>query len=224
MVFSLKPKVKEERIGMIRVLIVDDHPAMRVGVQRILAREAPDIEIGEAASEREALEKVRRESWSLVLLDLNLPDRSGFEVLSEIRDLRPGLPVLIFSMHTDEASVLRAIKSGAAGYLAKSCPPEELATALRRVAAGRRYIMPQLSELLIERLQAPDDRPLHETLSSREFEVMLQLARGASLREIGERLFLSESTVSTYRARILRKLHLENNAQLIRYVIDKGLS
>ena len=208
---------------MIRVLIVDDHPAIRVGVQRILARDAPDISFGEASGEREALERVRSESWSLVLLDLSLPDRSGFELLSDIKDLRPGLPVLVFSMHTDEAFVLRAIKAGAAGYLAKSCPPEELVTALRRVASGHRYIMPELSELLIGRLQAPDEGPLHEALSSREYEVMLQLARGSSLREIGERLCLSESTVSTYRARVLRKLQLENNAQLIRYAIDHGL-
>src|SRR4051794_1693000 len=126
---------------------------MRVGVQRILARDAPDITYGEAAGEREALERIRTESWDLVLLDLNLPDRSGFELLNDIKNVRPGLPVLVFSMHTDEAYVLRALKEGAAGYLAKSCPAEELVMALRKVAAGRRYIMPELSDLLIERFQ-----------------------------------------------------------------------
>lgn len=208
---------------MIRVLIVDDHPATRVGVQRIIARDAPDINFGEASCEREALERIRNESWSLVLLDLNLPDRSGFELLGDVQNLRPGLPVLVFSMHTDESFVLRALKAGAAGYLAKSCSPEELVKALRRIASGHRYIMPELSELLIGRLQAPDKGLPHETLSGREYEVMLQLARGGSLRDISERLYLSESTVSTYRARILKKLHLENNAQLTRYAIENGL-
>lgn len=208
---------------MLRVLIVDDHPAIRVGVRRILARDAPDVDLGEASNQREALERLRTESWSLVLLDLSLPDRSGFELLTEIKDLRPNLPILVLSMHTDEGFVLRSLKAGASGYLAKSCPPEELVAALRKVAAGHRYITPEVSELLIERLQAPQDRPPHETLSSREHEVMLLLGRGSSLREIGERLCLSESTVSTYRSRILTKLHLKNNAQLVRYVIDNGL-
>jgi two-component system invasion response regulator UvrY len=208
---------------MIRLLVVDDHPAIRVGVQRIFARDAPDIAVEEAAGEPEALDRIRKGSFSLVLLDLVLPGRSGFEALQEIRGLRPELPVLVFSMHTDGPFVLRALQEGASGYLAKDCTPEELIKAVRKVAAGGRYIMTELSELLIDRLQAPADRPLHEQLSSRELEVMRLLAVGTSLREIGTQLCVSESTVSTYRTRILRKLQLANNAQITRYVLDNHL-
>jgi two-component system invasion response regulator UvrY len=208
---------------MIRILVVDDHPAIRVGVQRIFARDAPDIVMEEAAGEPEALDRIRAASFSLVLLDLVLPGRSGFEALHEIKGLRPELPVLVFSMHTDGPFVLRALQDGASGYLAKDCTPEELIKAVRKVAAGGRYIMSELSELLIDRLQAPADRPLHEQLSSRELEVMRLLAVGTSLREIGTQLCVSESTVSTYRTRILRKLQLANNSQITRYVLDSHL-
>jgi two-component system invasion response regulator UvrY len=208
---------------MIRILVVDDHPAMRLGVQRIFGRDAPEITMEEAAGGPEALERVRNGSFSLVLLDLVLPGRSGFELLGEIKSLRPELPVLIFSMHTDEPFVVRALKEGAAGYITKDCPPEELIRAVRRVAVGGHYIMAELSGLLIDHLQARDDRPLHEHLSSREYEVMRLLARGAHLREIAKQLCVSDSTVSTYRTRILQKLHLENNAQLTRYTLDNGL-
>lgn len=209
---------------MLRVLIVDDHPATRVGVQRIFGRDAPDIAIEEASGGREALERVRtQEHWSLVLLDLVLPGFSGFEALHEIKHLRPELPVLVFSMHTDGPFVLRALQEGASGYLTKDCPPDELIKAVRKVAGGGSYIMTELTALLIDRLQAPADRPLHEQLSSRELEVMRLLAAGTSLREVGRQLCVSESTVSTYRTRILRKLQLANNAQITRYVLDNHL-
>jgi len=203
--------------------MVDDHPAMQAGIQSILAREAPDIVMSEATSGDEALGKIRAESWSLVLLDLSLPGRSGFEILDEIKGLRPELPILVFSMHDDEAFVIRALKRGAAGYLTKESPSQEIIKAVRRVAAGSHYLTPALSDLLIDRLKTPDDHPLHEELSSREYEIMRLLARGVSLREIGQQLFISESTVSTYRSRILKKLRLENNAQITRYTIDNGL-
>jgi two-component system, NarL family, invasion response regulator UvrY len=207
---------------MIRVLVVDDHPAMRAGVRQILG-ELPDVAVEEAASGDEALERVRTETWSLVLLDLSLPGRSGFEVLEELKSRRPELPVLIHSVYAEETYVVRALKHGAAGYLTKDCPPDELIKAVRKVAAGGRYIMAELSELLIDVLQAPDDRPLHEHLSMREYEVMRLLAHGTSLRDIAHQLFISESTVSTYRARVLKKLRLENNAQITRYALDHDL-
>jgi len=208
---------------MIRLLVVDDHRVVRMGIERILARNAQDIVIEEAAGGREALDRVRAGSWDLVLLDLVLPDVSGFEVLSELKSLRPELPVLVFSMHTDEPYVIRALKDGAAGYVTKDCPPDELIKAVRRVAAGGHYIMPELAELLVGRLRTPQDLPLHELLSSREYEVMLSLARGKTLREIATHLCVSESSVSTYRTRILKKLHLGNNSQITRYVLDKSL-
>lgn len=206
---------------MIRVLVVDDHPALRMGVRDILA--APDVLVEGAASGEEGLERAQDGAWSLVLLDLSLPGRGGFEVLEELKSRHPKLPVLIFSIYAEETYVVRALKRGAAGYLTKDCPPGELIKAVRKVAAGGHYIMPELSELLFNVLQAPDNRPLHEHLSSRELEVMRRLAHGCSLREIGQQLCISESTVSTYRERILKKLHLGNNAQITHYAIDHNL-
>lgn len=208
---------------MLRVLVVDDHPAMRVGVRRILNRNAPDVVVEEASGGEEAVERARTESWSLILLDLSLPGRSGFETLGELRRRHPDLPVLVFSVHTDETFVVRALKGGASGYLTKDCSPEELVKAVRKVAAGGRYVAAQLSELLIDRLLVPDNHPLHEELSSREYEVMLLLSRGDHLRDIARQLCISESTVSTYRTRILGKLRLDNNAQVTRYAIDHNL-
>ena len=207
---------------MIRVLVVDDHPATRVGVREILA-EHPDIAVEEAADGEAALERVRTESWNLVLLDLSLPGRSGFEVLEELKSRHPALPVLILSLHDDEPYVVRALQHGAAGYLTKDCPPDELIRAVRKVAGGGHYLMAELSELLIDLVQTPADRPLHESLSSREYEVMRLLAHGSSLRDISHQLHISESTVSTYRARVLEKLRLKNNAQIIRYALDNNL-
>jgi two-component system invasion response regulator UvrY len=189
----------------------------------MLARSSKDFVIEEAAGGREALERVRTGSWDLVLLDLVLPDVSGFEVLSELKSNRPEVPVLVFSMHTDEPYVIRALKDGASGYVTKDCPPDELIMAVRKVASGGHYIMPALAELLVGRLRTPQDLPLHELLSSREYEVMLLLARGTSLREMASHLCVSESSVSTYRTRILKKLHLENNSQITRYVLNKSL-
>ncbi len=208
----------------IRVLVVDDHPVMRLGVQRILARTAPDVVVEEAQGSVEALDRLRAGRWSLVLLDLVLPGRSGFEVLHDLRRLHPTLPVVIFSMNKDEPSVVRALKQGAAGYLTKDCDPQDLVEAVRKVAAGGRYVPPEIAELLVHALHTPDDSPLHESLSIREYEVLFLLAEGSSLREIADELNVSESSVSTYRSRVLTKLRLENNAQIIRYVLDNGLA
>lgn len=202
---------------MIHILVVDDHPAIRQGVQEAF-RNTSDILTEEATCVQEAVERVRAGSFSLVLLDLGMPGRGGFELLSDLKGLRPELPILIFSVHDDESYVLRALKQKAAGYLTKGCPAAELIRAVRAVAEGRRYLMAEHAGLLIEQLHR-DDRPLHERLSSREHEVMLLLGRGITIRDIARRLGVSESSVSTYRSRILEKLHLENNAQLTRYVL-----
>ena len=208
----------------IRVLVVDDHPVMRLGVQRILARTAPDVVVEEAQGSVEALDRLRAGRWSLVLLDLVLPGRSGFEVLHDLRRLHPALPVVIFSMNKDEPSVVRALKQGAAGYLTKDCEPADLVEAVRKVAAGGRYVPPEIAELLVHALHSPGDSPLHESLSIQEYEILFLLAEGRSLRKIADELSISESSVSTYRSRVLTKLRLENNAQIIRYVLDNGLA
>lgn len=206
---------------MIRVLVVDDHPALRIGVRDILA--APDVVVDVAANGEDALTRVQSSTWSVVLLDLSLPGRGGFEILQELKSRFPKLPVVIFSVYAEDTYVVRALKHGASGYITKDCQPDELIKAVRKVAAGGHYITPDLSDLLVNVLQAPGDRPLHELLSSREFEVMRRLAHGSSLREIGQLLCIAESTVSTYRERVLKKLHLENNAQIIRYALDNHL-
>jgi len=207
---------------LIRVLVVDDHQVVRAGVRQFLA-DASDITVSEASDGEQALERIRTGSWEVVLLDLTMPGRSGLEVLFELKDRSTKVRVLVFSIHSDEASVVRALKEGAAGYLTKDCTPQELVKAIRRVAGGGHYVMAELTDALVVSLQTDDERPPHERLSDREYEVMCLLSRGRSLHEIAHHLSLAESTVSTYRARILEKMNLSNNAEVTRYAIDHGI-
>jgi two-component system, NarL family, invasion response regulator UvrY len=206
---------------MSRILVVDDQPVVREGVRQILGA-ALDAEIIEVDNGEEALLRMRGESWDLVLLELKLPRRSGFEVLFELKDVVPRLPILIFSSHEEEAYVVRALKAGACGYVTKTCQPRELVRAAQRVATGHRYVMAELADVLIPAFQS-DERPPHERLSDREYEVFCFVARGLSLREIALHLNIAESTVSTYRTRILEKMHVANNAEITRYALDNGL-
>lgn len=207
---------------MIRVLVVDDQPVIRSGVRRIFET-VSDVTIEEAEDAEVALEKIRTESWDVVLLELTLPGRSGLELLFELKDRLAKLPVLIFSSHKDESSVSRTLKAGAVGYVTKDCAPEQLIKAVHLAAMGGRYVMPELGGTLIGALQSGDERPSHEHLSGREYEVMVLLARGQPVRQISNHLCLSESTVSTYRTRILDKLRLANNAEITRYALAHGL-
>lgn len=207
----------------LRILIADDHAVVRSGVKQFLA-ETPDMSIaGEAASAREAMSLVRDAPWDLVLLDINLPDSNGLDLLKRIKREKPGLPVLVFSMFSEDEYAVTALREGASGYLAKDSPADQILEAIRRVTGGGKYLSPALAEkLLAGTLGAGKVRP-HEKLSHREFEVLLQLSRGVPLTEIGQRLHLSVKTVSTYRARILDKLALSSNAELARYVIAHKL-
>jgi DNA-binding NarL/FixJ family response regulator len=205
------------------ILIVDDHAVVRQGLIRILAEAAERLAVEEAGTAHEALDLITARSYEAVILDISMPDRNGLETLRMIKNLRPGLPVLILSVHPEEQYAVRALRSGAAAYLTKDSAPEELLKALAAAFQGRRYIGASLAEKLAETLGADSARPRHETLSDREFEVFERLARGRKVGEIAAELFLSPKTVSTYRRRVLEKLNLESTAQLIHYAARNGL-
>lgn len=209
---------------MIRVLIADDHAVVRKGVREILTSAFQPIVCGEAQNVPQLLELVRQQSWDLVILDLNLPGRSGLEGLKEIRHERPELPVVIFSMYPAEQLAVRAVKAGAAGYVSKDSAPEELLEALREILAGKKHLSPSLITQLADELgREPNDQPLHHTLSDREYLIMREIASGKTVSEIARQFSLSVKTISTYRSRLLKKLHMKTNAELTVYAIHKSL-
>lgn len=206
-----------------RILIVDDHAVVRGGFRQFFAATS-DLEVaGEAGTGAEALELVRTQDWDLVLLDISLPDLNGMAVLQRIRDERPEVPVLIFSMFSEEEFALSALNAGAAGFLNKDSPPKQILGAIRSVLEGARYVSPTLAERLLAGSVAPAKPLPHEALSARETEVLLHLSKGVSLTHIAEALNLSVKTVSTYRTRVMEKLGARSNADLIRYVLEHKL-
>ncbi len=208
---------------MIRVLIVDDHPVVRKGLQQILA-EDPDIGAAEEAENAaQMLRMVGEGQWDIVVLDITLPDRSGLEALKDLKAMRPQLPVLILSMHPEDQYALRVLKAGAAGYMNKDSASDELVNAVRKVVAGGRYVSPTMAERLAALVGEDHERLPHETLSDREYQVMCMLASGKRLKEVGEELCISAKTVSTYRARVLEKMGMSNNAELTYYAVKNGL-
>lgn len=208
---------------MIKILIADDHAIVRKGLKQILA-DAPDIaSIDEAGSGHEALKKVRENNYNVVLLDISMPDMSGVDVLKQLKTERPKLPVLILTMHPEDQYAVRILKAGASGYLTKESAPDELISAIQKVSQGGRYISPSLAEKLACDLDSTAIQPLHERLSDREYQIMTMLASGKSTKEIAHELSLGMPTVSTYRFRILLKMKLKNNAELISYAIKNNL-
>lgn len=208
---------------MATVLIVDDHAVVRCGLRQFLA-DTEDLAItAEAASGQEAIALVQTGEWSLVLLDIALPDLSGLEVLKQIKRLRPNLPVLIFSMFSEDEFAMPSLEAGASGYLNKDSPPNQILTAIRTAVTGSRYVSPTLAEKLLAGVAPTGRKMAHEALSRREAEVLLMLSKGTSLTRIGEMLQVSVKTVSTYRTRIVEKLGLQSNAELTRYVIEHRL-
>ena len=209
---------------MIRVLVSDDHALLRTGVKEILTHGFQDIVFGEAASAEQVLSSVQAQEWDLVILDLNMPGRSGVEVLRELKRLWPKLPVLVLSMHAEDQYGRRLLRAGASGYLNKEVVPDELIKAVRKVLAGGRYVSSALAERLASDLNENDaSRPAHETLSQREFEVLRLIASGKTVSEIAERIHLSVPTVSTYRARILLKMNMTTTAELMRYGLENRI-
>lgn len=208
---------------MIKVLIADDHLVVREGLKQILAS-IPDIRVvGEASNGLEVLEKVRKGDFDVIVLDISMPGKSGLDILGELRSQKPDTGILILSMHPEERFALRMLKAGASGYLTKESAAEELVEAVRKVAQGKKYITASLAEKLAFGLIEEGEKPLHERLSDREYQVMCLIAGGKSLKEIAEKLFISLKTVSTYRTRILEKMNMSSNAEIIRYCIEQGL-
>ncbi len=208
---------------MIKVLIADDHAILRRGLTEILARELEGAVCGEAKDAQEVVAKVQSERWDLVILDLSMPGRSGLDVLRDIKGMQPKLPILVLSMHPEDQYGKRILKAGASGYMNKESAPEELIRAIRKVLAGGRYVSPALAEKLVMDLNEDVTRPVHETLSDREFEVLRMIASGKTVTQIAEELHLSAATVSTYRARILEKMKMTTTAQLMRYALSNHL-
>lgn len=208
---------------MIRILIVDDHVMFREGLKQILAKHSDMRVIDEAGSGQEAMEKVLRHKLDVILLDISLPGRNGPELLSEIKKLRPEVSVLVLSMHPEDQYAIRMMKAGALGYLTKESAPEQLISAIRKVSTGSRYISSKLAEEMAVALDSNTPKLPHQMLSNREFAVMRMLASGKSLKEIADELIISEKTVTTYRARILEKMHLHNNVELTLYAIENKL-
>jgi|BarGraIncu01122A_1022018.scaffolds.fasta_scaffold04198_2 two-component system invasion response regulator UvrY len=202
---------------MLRILIADDHPVFRRGLKQIIQETSDMVVVDEAADGREALRKAATGDYDVLLLDITLPFTNGVEVLSRLQNERPALPVLMLSMHPEEQYAVRALRAGASGYLTKESAPEELVAAIRKVSTGGKYVSASLAEHLACIVQNDGEALPHETLSNREHQVMCMIASGQTVSEAARELSLSVKTISTYRARILEKLHMKNNAELIRY-------
>ena len=204
-------------------MIADDHAVVRRGLRQIINDE-PDFEVvGEAENGQEVLNLLEHNGCDAVLLDITMPDKNGLVVLQEAKALQPQLPVLILSMHPEDQFALRALKLGASGYLTKESAPEELVGALRKVIGGGKYISSTLADQLVAEIGSPDPRPLPERLSEREFQVLKQIAQGRTIGQIAEAMTLSVKTISTYRTRLMLKMKMKTNADLVRYAVKHGL-
>jgi len=208
---------------MTKIIIVDDHPIVRQGLKQVLSEEPDMAMFGEAQNSEEVLELIRKEDWDIVVLDITMPGRGGLDVLKEIKHERPKVPVLILSIHPEDQYAVRALKAGAAGYLTKESAPEELVRAIRKILRGGKYVSSTLAEKMAFNLEMEAEKPLHEALSDREYQVLLMIASGKTTSGIAEEMALSVKTVSTYRARILEKMKMKSNADLTYYVIKNNL-
>lgn len=209
---------------MIRIIIADDHSIVREGLKQIIA-DTPDMIIAdEAENGHELISKIETGKYNVAVVDISMPDSHILDLLKHIRQIQPRLPVLILSMHPEDQYGVRVMKAGAAGYLTKESAPTDLITALRTVSAGKKYISPTLAEKLIFALNNNKNKAPHEALSDREFQVFCMLAESKPSKEIAAELYLSEKTISTYRSRILSKMQLKNNSELIHYAVKNGLA
>ncbi len=208
---------------MLKILIADDHAIVRAGLKQVLA-DTPDMAVtDEAGATEEAIRKALDGDFDVVVLDISMPGRGGLEVLQQIKSQKPKLPVLVLSMHPEEQYALRVLKAGAAGYLTKESVTDELINAIRKVSNGMKYVSPDLAQEIAFALDSDTERPIEETLSDREFQVLCMIASGKTPREIAEELSLSVKTVSTYRSRILEKMRMKSNAELTNYAIKNNL-
>ena len=207
----------------LKIMLVDDHAVVRQGLKQILVEAFSDGVFGEAQNAAEALALVRQEPWDVVVLDLTLPGESGLDVLKQIRRDHSDLPVLILSMHPENQYAVRTIKAGAAGYLTKESAPEELVQAIRKIQSGGKYISDSVAEKLAFHIVTGDEKPPHEKLSDREYQIMCMIASGKEVKQIADELSLSVKTVSTYRARLLEKMNMQTNAEVTYYAISNHL-
>jgi two-component system invasion response regulator UvrY len=207
----------------IRVFIADDHAIVREGLKQILAEERDISVVGEAETGLDAIKLFRKSRCNVLLLDISLPDRNGIEVLKQIKDDKPELAVLMLSMHREDQYAIRSLKAGAAGYLTKQSAPRELVGAIRQVAAGQRYVSAQLAQVLASQLGEDHDKPVHDTLSDREYQTLMMIASGKTVSEIARELSLSVKTISEYRSRLLAKMNLKTSAELTHYAIRNQL-
>lgn len=205
------------------IIIADDHPLVRQGLKQLLGAEPDMAVVGEAKNAAETLDLVRDLEWDALILDYSMPDSNGLVVLKEIKRSFPRRPVLVLSMHPEDSIAISVLRAGAAGYINKECASEELTGAIRKAVSGRKYVSASLAEKLARELEDGSPARPHESLSDREYRVMWMLASGKSITHIAEELFLSPNTISTYRVRILKKLRLEHNADLVRYAITHRL-
>lgn len=208
---------------MIKILVADDHTVVREGIKQILTGQDDMLVEGEAGNGQEVINNITKKDFDLILLDISMPGRSGLEILEEIKTIQPKLPVLILSMHPEEQYAVRTLRAGAAGYLTKASAPQELISAIRKVSRGGKYVTSSLAEKLAFELDTGVEKPDHEKLSNREYQVMLMLASGKSVSEIAEELCLSAKTISTYRTRILEKMNMKKNAELTLYAVKNNL-
>ncbi len=208
---------------MVKILIIDDHAVVRAGVQYFVA-DIPNMEIGgEAATVEEAIRLIRTQDWDVVLLDISMPDKSGIDALKQIKREKPDLPVLILSMHPEKRYAVQMLRAGARGYVQKEALATELLNAIQTIMRGHKYISHGVAELLTANMDSDAEKPLHELLSEREYEIFCKLSRGEGVTKIADMLCLSVKTVSTYRARILEKMNMSNNADIIYYAIKENL-
>jgi len=208
---------------MIRIVIADDHPIVRAGMKQIIS-EASDMQVvDEAGDGRQLLQKARTETFDVVILDITMPHIDGLDVLKQLKIEKPKLPVIILSIHPESQYALRVLKAGASGYVTKTSAPDELINAIRKVYRGGKYISPSVAEKLAFQLEADFEEMPHEALSDREYQVLCMLASGKTVTEIADELALSVKTVSTYRSRILEKMNMKNNAELIHYAVQNKL-
>jgi two-component system invasion response regulator UvrY len=208
---------------MIKILIADDHAIVREGLKQILAETSDMIVADEAADGKEVLEKIRKNRYDVVVLDISMPGKCGMDILKQLSYEKLNLPVLVLSMHSEEQYAIRVLKAGASGYLTKESAPDELIKAIRKVSQGGKYITSTLAEKLALELHANAEKPPHKMLSDREYQVLCLIANGKAVKDIARELCLSEKTISTYRSRILEKMKMKTNAELIHYAIKNKL-
>lgn len=209
---------------MLKIVIADDHSLFRRGVKDLLSDGLGAVTVGECGNAHDLLDMVRHKKWDVVILDIGMPGTTGTDALVQLKRDHPMLPVIMLSMHPEDQYAVRMFKAGANAYLTKASAPEELVTAIKKVLTGGNYVSPSLGEKLVHLFHRGEEQSPHDLLSDREFEVMRLLASGKTVSEVAESLHLGTTTVSTYRTRILEKLHLKNNAELMRYAVEEGIA